>query len=296
MVERGGAVTRSQKWKESPQCSNWDSCSFRHDTASGNRCEDHRSKGQSSSPAPNSKAQNGGQKKPPKVQALLEHEEEVRVKIAFGESVRTRHVVFGTPPVFSITSLNQGWTFGDRSHVPTRWGGWAAQQKVEERWCERIRCLVDGVYTHGLCVSRFLSEKVYSMERRKIAIKSHRQKSEQQRVHWEHLFKKCEPHERTPCAPKVWGKSTRRNLATRKMRPQSSMGLSENFLQAQKISIKLRFTLLMKPRQCQRPPQNFKRNENLRFTPEHQCTCSVKGILSQLNWTLFEGPGIPHRS
>ena len=64
-VERG-AVTQSQKgrkasaerkvgefdqWKAIGQCSKGDSWSFRHDPASGNRC-DQRQEGESSSPAP----------------------------------------------------------------------------------------------------------------------------------------------------------------------------------------------------------------------------------------------------
>ena len=49
-----------------------------------------------------------------------------------------------------------------------------AQQEFEEKWCEWIRCRTQGVYTIGLCVSRFSSEKIYSSESRKIGIKSHR--------------------------------------------------------------------------------------------------------------------------
>ena len=36
---------------------------------------------------------------------------------------------------------------------------------------------------------------------------------------------KCEPHERNTCAPQVFGEDTGRIFATRKMRPQSRMGL-----------------------------------------------------------------------
>ena len=48
-------------------------------------------------------------------------------------------------------------------------------QRVEEKWCERFSCLINGVYTIQLCVSRFSSEKVYSSVGWKIGIKSHRQ-------------------------------------------------------------------------------------------------------------------------
>ena len=45
---------------------------------------------------------------------------------------------------------------------PTCWGRRKAQQKIEERWCKRISCDIEGVYTCGLCISRFWSEKIYS--------------------------------------------------------------------------------------------------------------------------------------
>ena len=76
IVERG-AITKSQKgktafverkveecyqWKATGHCSKGDIRSVRHDPTCGNKFEDHRSKGQSSIPAPNSKAQTGGQK------------------------------------------------------------------------------------------------------------------------------------------------------------------------------------------------------------------------------------------
>ena len=77
VVERG-AETRSQKgkkayverragkcyqWKAIGQCSEGDSCSFRHDPSPGNRSrEGQRAKEQTSSPAPNSKAKTGEQK------------------------------------------------------------------------------------------------------------------------------------------------------------------------------------------------------------------------------------------
>ena len=85
IVEKG-AVTKSQKgkkayverkvgecyqWKANGQCSKGDTCSFRHDPASGNRCEAQRAKGQSSSPAPNSKAKTDGEIRQ-KVQATEE--------------------------------------------------------------------------------------------------------------------------------------------------------------------------------------------------------------------------------
>ena len=74
VVERG-AVTKNQKgkkayvarkvgecfqWKSHGQSSKGDSCSFSHEPASGNRGGGQRRKGQSFSPAPNSKAKTDG--------------------------------------------------------------------------------------------------------------------------------------------------------------------------------------------------------------------------------------------
>ena len=36
-----------------------------------------------------------------------------------------------------------------------------AQQEVEERWCERISCYSDGVYSIGLCILRILTENLF---------------------------------------------------------------------------------------------------------------------------------------
>ena len=92
--------------------------------------------------------------------------------------------------------------------IPTRWGWCADQQKVEEKWCDRFSSLFFGVYTIGFCVSCFSSERIYSTERRKIGIESHRRtrgttsQFGTEKVHREASFRKCEFHECNPCAPK----------------------------------------------------------------------------------------------
>ena len=88
--------------------------------------------------------------------------------------MRILHVIFGTLPCVQITSRTQDVNMATNvDSDKLRLMG--AQQKVEERWCERIGCIIEGVYTIGLCVSRFSSEEIYSTERRKFGIKSHRQ-------------------------------------------------------------------------------------------------------------------------
>ena len=77
-----------------------------------------------------------------------------------------------------------------------------SQQKVKERWCERISCFIEGVYTLELCVSGFLSEKIKPTWRRKIGTTSHRQileghvapnENSGKRVHRKELFNSANP-------------------------------------------------------------------------------------------------------
>ena len=137
----------------------------------------------------------------------------------------------------------------DRMHIwqwllfPTFWSGGKAQQEVKERWCERSSCLTEGVFSIGLCCSRFSSKKVCSTWGKlgsnhpvKIPPRARgtRKGSSQgflQNVRTSRMQSVCS---------QTWGKDTRRNFATRKMRPQSGMGLGVKCLQAQKIRTKLR--------------------------------------------------------
>ena len=91
ILERG-SVSKSQKgkkayverkvgecfqWKAKGQCLKGDSCSFRHDPASGNGCEAHRAKGRSSSLAPRSKAKTDGEGETQKIGKERVHREEL---------------------------------------------------------------------------------------------------------------------------------------------------------------------------------------------------------------------------
>ena len=58
-------------------------------------------------------------------------------------------------------------------------------------------------------------------------------------------------------------------------------------------TVKLRFTVPLKPRQCRRPIQKLHRNENSWLTPEHQCTCWTERIWAQKNWRLCGDPEPP---
>ena len=223
IMERGSA-TKSQKrkkafverkvgecfqWNAKGQCSKGDSCSFSHDpasaAASGNGCETHRANGRSSSPAPRSKAKTDAEGETPS-----------KFSGNRGESpsdkmnrLACRHRKYNTPscnywhaPVCQNYKSETGCK--KIRHVDTG----KAHQEVKERWCERISCLDDGVQTFGLCVSRFLSEKIYvekensdqvtpsNSPRARAPKKNSGKKGPSRRI-----IQKCEPHERSPCAP-----------------------------------------------------------------------------------------------
>ena len=86
------------------------SCSFRPDPASGNACEAHRAKGQSSSPAPNSKAKTDGEipsksfRQQRRTKPFRQKGAESRADV---ENVIIRHVIIGTLPCVKITSPRQ---------------------------------------------------------------------------------------------------------------------------------------------------------------------------------------------
>ena len=114
------------QWKANGQCSKGDSCSFRHDPASGNRCEAQRAKGQSSSPRLT-------ERYPQKVQATEEKALQIKgaESRADTENVITRHVIVGTRPCVKITSLRQDASVAANAVSDTlrRWRSPARSQK-----------------------------------------------------------------------------------------------------------------------------------------------------------------------
>ena len=94
---------------------------------------------------------------------------EIPCRLKFG---KTRHVSSGI--LLIITSQKRMCKLQPMS-FPTCWGRRKAQRKVKEKLWKRISCDIEGDDTIGMCVSRFLSEKVYSTWRRKIGIETRRQ-------------------------------------------------------------------------------------------------------------------------
>ena len=121
--------------------------------------------------------------------------------------------------------------------LQTCWGWWKAQQKVKERWCARISCIREGVYTIGLCVSRFLSEKIFSTWKGKIGIKTRRQISQGRLTPNKNSGKKGSIARNYPKVWFSWAWSLRVQIrgtillgdcAPRKMRQRNIMGASGN--------------------------------------------------------------------
>ena len=177
-VSVGRKVGACYQWKAFGQCSKGDSCSFSHDRASGNR-RDQKPEGQSSSPAPKAQAHTDGKIPSKSSGRKRESPSGKGGRIAFRSFVRERarsgHVIIGTLPCLSIYKSESGCTKGEKCrfwHVEV---DGEPSKKVEEKWCQRTSCLTEGVYTKGLCVSRFPSEQIYFTWIWKIGNKTHRQ-------------------------------------------------------------------------------------------------------------------------
>ena len=75
-----------------------------------------------------------------------------------------RHVIFWHPFRVSYFQVWQRMQIWRQVSIPTRWGWCAAQQKVEEKWCERFSSFFFfGVYTIGfLCLMMFIWEDPFA--------------------------------------------------------------------------------------------------------------------------------------
>ena len=135
-------------------------------------------KGRSSSPASRSKATQTGGEGQKSSQGSGSKQKTLLIRVKFhndSNSVKIRHVNSGIFPCVWITNPKKRMCTWRHMPFPTCWGTCQAQQEVKERWCERISCVIGGVYTIGLCISRVLSEKNYSTWTRKLGINAHRQ-------------------------------------------------------------------------------------------------------------------------
>ena len=67
--------------------------------------------------------------------------------------------------------------------------------EVEEKWCKRISCDIEGVYTPWLCISRFLFEKIFSTNSPKCTW--HQMKTRKRKGPSRGIIQKCAPRERS---------------------------------------------------------------------------------------------------
>ena len=86
-------------------------------------------------------------------------------------------------------------------------------------------------------------------------------KFEKERVRREVLSKKCEPHERSPCAPKIEDRSHEETLHQEGCARRAAWDLAKIFT-CLRIRTKLRFTLLLKQRWCRHSLRKYQRSEN----------------------------------
>ena len=139
-----GAVTKSQQWRKASverklgecsqwkaigQCSKGDSCSFSHDSVSGNR-RDQKQEGQSSSPTPKAKRQTDG-KKPSKGSELRGARPSgkggrIACRNFFRRKGTNPSCNYWHPPVCLNYKSESGWICW-KMPISTRWGWWTAQ-------------------------------------------------------------------------------------------------------------------------------------------------------------------------
>ena len=130
-------------------------------------------------------------------------------------------------------------------------------------------------------VSRTLSEKVHSLKRRRVEIKSRckffqrhlaPKKNREKIVLREESFKGMNLMSAV-LHTQVWGEVTRGNLAPRRVVRKDKLLYWRSVYS---IGWKTCFTLLLKPGQRWRPLPNNQRKENSRLIPELRCTCWAK--------------------
>ena len=254
-------VGECYQWKAHGHCSKGDSCSFRHDPASGNRC-DQSQEGQPSSPAPKVKAQTDGKRPSKSPGSRGEGPSGTSGRIPCGKFLRRQctnpSCNFWHPPVCLNCKSGSGCKYGDNVDSDTlRLMGC----KKSKKSCVKGSVALLKESTQLGCVSQGSHPtKSTPLEEGKFG-SNHTVKFSKGTWHHIKIPVRKGPHS---VRSQIWGQDTRRNLAPRKMRPQSSMGLF-----GEKIRTKRRFTLLLKPGQRRRPHQNLQRNEHSWLTPEH---------------------------
>ena len=175
--------------------------------------------------------------------------------------------------------IRKRWCPWRQMPFPICWGWRTDQQEVEERWCERISCDIEGVYAVGLCVLRLLLVKVYSTWTWKIGIKSHRRMLQRHMAPNQNSGKKGSiakiqksvPLERSFCAPKVEERSHEETLHQERCARNSVWYLAKIF-KSSRIRTILRLTFSVTSKGCQHLPlQRDQMSKNL-VSIQHGCS------------------------
>ena len=136
-------------------------------------------------------------------------------------------------------------------------------KKVEKRWCERISCIIEGVCTTGLCISRCLFGKMAVETRRQILNDTWHQSKIREREGPSRGIQKCAPRERSPCAPKFEDRSHEETLFQERFARKAAWDLA-NILTSSSVLVKSKVCRRLSLRRDQK-------NENSWSIQEQRC-------------------------
>ena len=126
--------------------------------------------------------------------------------------------------------------------------------KSQERWCERISCSIEGILPLSSVSQDSHPRKSILRKEGKIGIESRRQILQEhvRRIQIRErkgpprgIIQKCEPHERSPGAPRLEERSQDETLQQERCGRKASWDLARIFTSS-KVQTKLRFTVLLK--------------------------------------------------
>ena len=262
IVERG-AVTKSQKekkacverkagecyqWKTNGQCSKGDSCSFSHDPASGNRREDQRRTGQSSSPAPNVKAKTDGEIPSNSSDNRGESTSDKRGRIPCRfRKCNNPSCNYWHPPVCQNYKFETGCTYGNKCYFRHVEADETPNKKSKKGGAKRSVALLKESIQLG-CVAQD-SHPRQSTQRKEGKLRSNHAarfskrhvapqiKIRERKGPSRGIIQKREPHERSPCAPKFEERSQEETLHQERCARRAAWDLAKNIYKLDKTTL-----------------------------------------------------------
>ena len=186
----------------------------------------------------------------------------------------------------SELQIRKRWCPWRQMPFPIYWGWRTDQQEVEERWCERISCDIEGVYAVGLCVLRLLLVKVYSTWTWKIGIKSHRRMLQRHMAPNQNSGKKGSiakiqksvPLERSFCAPELKEIFLEETLHQERCARKAVWDMAK-ILKSSRIRTIFRLTFSVTSKGCQHLP--FRRDQMSEHSLSIQHGCSYEWVSGQ---------------